>query len=267
MIRDSFKLLHDYLFFRLNSKPKGGFGVHSPFVFDLYTKVIQNDFNKAIFEEIEKIRKSYRKNTSEVLASHYGAGSRIGNRKLTFGTVAHSISVPPYLGRLLHRLTVYYQPKTILELGTSLGFSTMYIASGNSSSKLISIEGDVSLAENAMNNFNKVGLANITIIQGDFNVRLPEFLDSISTVDMAFIDGDHSEESILRYYNLIKKKAGDNSIFIFDDIRWSKGMGNAWAKISGDNEVSISIDLFRCGIVLFRKGIIKQHFLFRFGPY
>ena len=77
---------------------------------------------------------------------------------------------------------------------------------------------------------------------------------------LLFIDGNHKYEPALRYFNIIRKYAKEDTIIIFDDIHWSAEMESAWKMITADENVSVSIDVFRCGIVFFKKGIAKECF-------
>lgn len=266
MFLESIKVIQDYFNFRFNSKPKGGHGIHSPFVYDLYTQTIDNDRKEPIFEDIERLRSELLKNETALAKSIYGAGST-GIINTSISEVAKKTSIPPYMGRLLYRLVKNQKPETILELGTSLGISTMYLATGNQGSKVYSIEGDATLSKIASNNINKRGVTNVSLITSDFDAEIPSLLNSIEKIDMVFIDGNHTEEATMRYFNLLVDKVNSESIIIIDDIRWSEGMRSAWQNICNNKNVSISIDLFRCGLVFFRKGIVKQHFNLRYGPF
>lgn len=268
MLLNNVHSLKKYFNFRLKSKPRGGHGIHSPFVYDLYTKSIDINSKEAIFDRIERIRKELQKNTTPISLTDFGLGTRIINTsEQTIGKVVSRASAPPYLGQLLFRLSHYLRPETIIELGTSVGFSTMYLASGNKNAKVISIEGDMGLMNIAQENFNKLGITNVTVHNGNFDTLIPDVLASIEKIGFVFIDGNHSEEATLRYFKLFSEKANSDSLIILDDIRWSKGMENAWNNICEDTNVSISIDLFNCGLVFFRKGIVKQHFNLRYGPF
>jgi predicted O-methyltransferase YrrM len=268
MLLENINLLKKYFYFRLKSKPRGGHGIHSPFVYDLYTNCIDKKPNEAIFERIEALRKELLKNTSLISRNNFGVGSKeIDPFEPTIGRVVKRSSIPPYTGQLLFRLSNYLKPESIIELGTSAGFSAMYLASGNKNAKMVSIEGDGELAKLASANFNKLGLTNVTLINGEFDTNLLDILAHIEKLGLVFIDGNHSEEATMRYFELFSAKACSDSLIIFDDIRWSKGMEKAWNNICLNENVSISIDLFNCGIIFFRKGIVKQHFNLRYGPF
>jgi predicted O-methyltransferase YrrM len=165
---------------------------------------------------------------------------------------------------LLYNLAAYLKPETILELGTAAGISSSYLAMGNPSAKMVSIEGCIETAQLAQNNFNRIGLRNITLVNSPFDEILQLSFFDLVKIDMAFFDGNHLYEPTLRYFSQSLPYASENAVFIFDDIHGSEEMEKAWNEIRQHEKVSISIDLFRMGLVFFRKGIEKQHFIIRY---
>lgn len=176
---------------------------------------------------------------------------------------SHSLKSPKY-ARLLFRIVNYFKPQSMLELGTSLGLSTIYQAKANEHAKFISIEGSNAVAEIAQQNFNCLKADNIQLIQGSFEEKLPEALKQFEKLDYVFFDGNHRKEATLNYFEICLQKASANAVFIFDDINWSDEMKEAWNEIKNHPRVFISIDLFMMGIVFFNPDFSKQHFTIRF---
>ena len=159
----------------------------------------------------------------------------------------------------------YYKPHHIIELGTSFGMTTAYLAEGNKSATVHTFEGSSAIAQIAQAHFESLSLGNIHSYQGDFDVLLPSFLEASSTIDLAFIDGNHREKPTLQYFKQLLAKSTDDTILIFDDIHWSAEMERAWAEIKAYPAVTLSIDLFFIGIVFVKKDFkVKQHFSIQF---
>lgn len=192
-----------------------------------------------------------------------GAGSMVNNSgNRTIASICRNTSKSKKLALLLHRIVKKYKPDTVLELGTSLGISTAYLATGNPSAKIITCEGSESIAATARKNFNYLELSTIEIREGNFDDIIPTLLKSIRTIDFVFIDGNHREEPTLRYFNWLTELSNTETIMVFDDIHWSAGMDRAWEKIKSDPRVRMTIDLFFVGIVLFREEFkVKQDFI------
>ncbi len=196
----------------------------------------------------------------------FGAGSAVipfKNRKIKDIT-SSSLKKKKY-AQLLFRIAKYYQSKTIVELGTSFGITTCYLASANADSKVFTFEGAKNIAKIASENFAKCDLKNIELIEGDFQKTLSGNEGKTRIVDLLFIDGNHRKEATLEYFNFFLKKSTNNSIFIFDDIHWSEEMEEAWKLIQQHDSVTLTIDLFFIGLVFFSKDFkVKQHFTVRF---
>ena len=239
--------------------------VHSPFVFELVTKVINQKTKVQAFDEIEKLRKFLLKDQREINAIDFGTA--FGGPKTYRRTISESTKYsakPKKYARLLFRIINFYMPQTILELGTSFGISTMYFAAANPDAKIITLEGCPETSGVAKTNFQNSAFSTIEIITGDFNNTLDSVLNKLNKVDFVFFDGNHQKEPTLNYFHKCLEKSHSNSIFIFDDINWSAGMQEAWKEIKNHSKVTTTVDLFVMGIVFFNPELQKQNFKIRF---
>jgi predicted O-methyltransferase YrrM len=254
-----FKYLH-YLF---TSKTKHG--IHSPFVYDLLTKVIQDKSGPEIFKRIETIREELLRSELEINVNDLGAGSQNNSSlKRKIKDIAKNAAKSPKYAQLLYRLVNHFKPQIILELGTSLGISTIYQAAAVPNSKIITIEGCTETAAIAKNNFSKMQLNNVEQLIGNFDEQLPNILNKVKQLDYVFFDGNHKKAPTLNYFNLCLSKTHNNSLFIFDDIHWSDEMEQAWEIIKNHPQVTVTIDLFFLGLAFFRKEQVKEDFVIRF---
>ncbi len=196
----------------------------------------------------------------------HGAGSAVikTRKRLVHKIAASSLKHKKY-AQLLFRIVDHYRPFNIVELGTSFGTTTAYMASGNSAATVYTLEGAPAIAAIAKENFNELGLDNIQLIEGNFDQTLQPLLQKIQQAGLVFIDGNHRREPTLDYLNKMLPYITADSIIIFDDIHWSEEMEEAWAEIQAHPSVTLSIDLFFIGLVFFNPDFkIKQHFKIRF---
>jgi predicted O-methyltransferase YrrM len=239
--------------------------LHSPFVFDLYNNVIKDENPFYIFNLIESVRARMLLSDDEITVHDLGTGGdRSSHKKLSLSTIAKHSVKPAKYGQLLFRLVNKFHPEYIVELGTSLGITTMYLAAPHSDSKVITIEGCEETAAIAKKNFQLSRLKNIQQITGEFGECLPEALAQIPRTDFVFFDGNHRKEATLAYFQLCLAKHQEHSVFVFDDIHWSGEMNEAWKIIQQHEDVTLTIDLFALGIVFFRTGFPKQHFILKY---
>lgn len=261
-----FQLALKYIRYYFTASNAKGHGTHSPFVYDFIVHVLNDRRNFYAYQKVESYRYLMMYNSTELEIEDFGAGSVSGNKKKrSIASIAKNAAKPSKLGQLLFRIANYYQPKTIIELGTSLGLSTAYLAMGNSAADVITCEGAAAVAAVAKENFSLMRLNNITVTEGDFDKTLQPLLQTKNGWDLAFIDGNHRKEPTLRYFEQLLLKKNEPAILIFDDIHWSKEMEDAWATIKDHPYTMLTIDLFFIGIVFFRKEFkAKQHFTIRF---
>ena len=245
---------------------KNEHAIHSPFVFELYTRIIKaTKFKSELFLAIELLRKSLLKNTSVIEITDFGAGSKIHTSNLReIRQIAKSAEKPSKFGKLLFRLIQHFEPKTIFDLGTSFGLTTLYEAKANAKAQVITFEGCPTTAKIAQDNFNALNAKNIEIVVGNLDETLQAEIQKIEQLDFAFFDANHRYEPTVKYFEICLQKATESSLFIFDDIHWSEEMQDAWHYIKAHPQVMITIDLFFVGLVFFRKNQPKQEFMVRF---
>ncbi|HEX7690950.1 MAG TPA: class I SAM-dependent methyltransferase [Sediminibacterium sp.] len=261
-----FRLAIRYLQYYLKASNGKGHGIHSPFVFDFVTRVLNDNRHFYAYRHIENLRKILLSDTRMLTIEDMGAGSRSArtNRR-SVQQIATSSLKPAKFSQLLFRIADHYKTRNILELGTSLGITTAYLASASENTRVITMEGAAEIATVAKENFLKLKLNNITLVQGNFDDRLQEAIAGMPAIDLCFIDGNHLYEPTLRYYRQLLPALHEYSILVFDDIHWSREMEQAWETIREQPEVTMTIDLFFIGLVFFRKEHKeKQHFIIRF---
>ena len=260
------QLAFKYLNYYLSASNRKGHNIHSPFVFEFITKILNDKTVYAAYNDVEELRRQLVRNKSILSIDDFGAGSAVSKtNQRTIASIAKNAAKSKKFGQLLYRMVKFYQPQTILELGTSLGITTSYLAKANTGSKVITMEGAKEIIAVAKENFNHLRVQNVEIAEGDFSKTLPTAIGQLSTVNLAFIDGNHRLRPTIQYFETILAKTNNFSILVLDDIHWSKEMEQAWKYCKDHSSVTLSIDLFFIGILIFRKEIKeKQHFSIRF---
>ncbi len=249
-------------FIRYHFRAKTRFNVHSPFVFEFTEAVVEDDRWYYAFSEVETLRRWMIADHEKITLTDFGAGSQVVEKKVrTLASIARHSAGNPYACQMLFHIVQHYKPKALLELGTSLGVSTSYLAAAALNSQVVTIEGDPAVAAHALENFRQLKLKNITLLQGRFEEKLPEAFAQLKSLDFVFVDGNHRKAPTLAYFEQCLAHAHEGSIFAFDDIHWSEEMEEAWAEIKRHPKVRLSIDLFFFGVVFFRtEQAVKEDF-------
>lgn len=261
-----FQLAKKYLKYYITASNGKGHGIHSPFVFE-FVKFVKNDRKKyPSYAGIEQERRKLLSDNRSIEVEDFGAGSGIIKTKTRkISAIAGSSLKPKKFSQLLHRMVQYYGAENVLELGTSFGITTSYLASASNHPQVTTMEGSKNIAAIAQQNFTSLSLQNIRLVQGDFSKTLSPFLQENKKIDFAFLDGNHRKIPTLEYFEQILQSSHNDTIFIFDDIHWSEEMEAAWEIIKQHPSVTLTIDLFFIGIVLLRKDFLeRQHFTIRF---
>ena len=266
MMYSPLQLAIKYLRYYFSSSNGKGHGIHSPFVYSFITEVLNDKRNFYAYDKIEAVRKQLLNSEKELIIEDFGAGSRKGltkNRKVS--EIANSSLKSKKFAQLLFRMINYYKPEIILELGTSLGVTSSYIAAAKPDATMITMEGSPSIVSIAKDNFKQLQLNNIKLVEGNFDETLSITLSNLQQIDFAFLDGNHRYQPTVDYFNQVLEKSNQNTIIVVDDVHWSKEMELAWGYIKQHPKVTLSIDLFFIGIVFLRTEFkIKQDFVIRF---
>lgn len=243
--------------------------MHSPFVFDLVTKCIYDKKKYPEYEVLKCYRKSLLNNHTTIEVTDFGAGSRVfrsNQRKVS--AIAKNAGISPKNAELLFRITNYFQPESILEIGTSLGLATSALSLGNKHAKITSLEGCPQTMAMAKNQCQLQNLNNIEFVNTKFEDYLKtdnrqQIPIAIGTDNLIYFDGNHSKNATLSYFELLLPTISNDSVWIFDDIHWSQDMEEAWELIKNHPKVTVTLDTFQWGIVFFRSEQAKEHFTIR----
>ena len=285
---------------QLTARNTGGHGVHSPYLFEWVRMVMSDKNTYYVWDEIEEIRQEMLKDTRELEFVDYGSGGplptspskgRSANMRRVcdiakgslarrkdaqllarlVGWLGRPLLTSPSRGGIGDEASEDRKGLTIVELGTSLGVTTAYLAAMDSRNKVVTYEGCPAVAEVAQANWEKLGLSNIACVVGEITVdslqlavdSLQLAVDSLSGIDVAFIDANHTYEATLTYFNALASRVHEKSVVVVDDIHYNEGMEKAWKAICADERVTTTMDLYRMGLVFFDKHYWRKHYKMR----
>lgn len=256
------QIIKSYITFLWYSKNQHG--VHSPFVFDLVTKCFYDKKNYPEYSILKNYRNSLLENKNTIEVTDFGAGSRVfKSNTRAINQIAKNAGISSKRAELLFRIVNYFQPNTILEIGTSLGLATSALSLGNKNSKIITLEGCTNTMAIAKNQCQLQNLTNIEYVNTKFEDYLINYQLSTINYQLIYFDGNHSKKATLAYFEFLLPTITNDSVWIFDDIHWSKDMENAWEIIKNHPKVTVTIDTYQWGIVFFRIEQEKEHFVIR----
>ena len=254
-------IIKSYLKFIWNST--NAHGVHSPFVFDLVQKCFYDKTNYPEYSVLEKYRNSLLANKLTIEVTDFGAGSRVfKSNTRAVNQIAKNAGISVERAKLLFRLVNYFQPKSILEIGTSLGLATSALAL-NDFSEVTTLEGCPNTMNQCELQLQKFNINNVTCVNIEFSKQLKTYNLQPTTYNLIYFDGNHSKEATLEYFELLLPTITNESVWIFDDIHWSTAMEEAWEIIKKHPKVTVTVDTFQWGFVFFRNEQVKEDFIVR----
>ena len=257
-------LFKSYLKFIWNST--NAHGVHSPFVFHLVQKCFYDKKKHSEYSVLEMYRNSLLQNKNTIEVTDFGAGSRVfKSNTRAINQIAKNAGISPNRAKLLFRIVNYFQPKSILEIGTSLGLATSTLAL-NDFATITTLEGcpnTMAIAKNQLQLQLPKFSNKINFINTEFSKQLTTYNLQHTTYNLIYFDGNHSKQATLEYFELLLPTITNETVWIFDDIHWSQEMEEAWEIIKKHPKVTVTIDTFQWGIVFFRNEQVKEDFIVR----
>jgi predicted O-methyltransferase YrrM len=254
-----------YLNYILLSHHRKGHGIHSPFVYDLVSRVFRNKIDPDVVLKVEQVRQKMISDNRIISVKDLGSRSvSLKTNLRRVSGIARYSAVPVKYGRLLSNLAAEFGHPLIIELGTSLGISAMYLAASCPDAVVCTVEGCPATASIARQNFVEAGFKNIMLSEGPFDEVLPGLANIGIKPGLVFIDGNHRKEPVIKYFSQLAELSDSKTIILIDDINNSKEMAEAWEEIKLHPKVSISVDLFRMGIIFFREGINHNNYAIRY---
>jgi predicted O-methyltransferase YrrM len=248
-----------FAYFRFLLKSSNQHGIHSPFVYDLVTKCFYDKSSYEHYQTIKNYRNELLQNDTVIEVKDFGAGSRVfSSNQRKVSAIAKNAGITKKRAQLLTRLVSYFNIQKSLELGTSLGIGTIAM---KNTTDVCTIEGCPETAKIAEAQLRKYEMNNVSISIAPFEKALSQYMDDL--FDLVYFDGNHQKEATLHYFEQLLQTAHNDTVFIFDDIHWSKDMTEAWETIKNHPKVTVTIDTFFWGFVFFRKEQVKEHFIVR----
>ncbi len=234
--------------------------LHSPFLFDLYTRTIKG---KAEYPtETENLRRALLNNRSTLQYEDPGAGSVKMTKIKSLAGLVRIATTPPKYSALYARLANWVNARYVVELGTCLGLTTSYLTAPQR--KVYTFEGVPQLADLAQHHFQILKLSGVHLIRGNLDATLRPTLEQLPAVDFALIDANHRYQPTISYANQIFKKVHPASVVVIDDIHLNPEMEKAWNQLRTHPLVYCSADLYRCGLLFFNPSVYRLHVVLQF---
>ena len=221
--------------------------------------ILDSTFQMSSFIDCCEYRVNMLADNTELNVSDFGTG-KSGLRKVK--QIAKKSSTEPRYGGVMQKIIDSFTIGTALELGTSVGVGTMFLAKANPKVKVTTVDGCPETCEFAKNEFAKRKIGNVEFINDNFDHLFDSNTLNGQRFELVYIDGNHTYEATIKYFDkIVKKHCGQKSIIVVDDINWSREMFDAWTEISSRMPESLRLNLFRMGIVFLGYDLPKMEIM------
>jgi len=245
-----------------------GEGIHSPYLFELVRFIMRDENSYYCFTDIERRREMLLscEDTLNVLdfGSQGSPEGKIVPRRVC--DIAKRQLESAKTGQMLFRIVAWMgqqekRPLEILELGTSLGITTAYLASSDRRNSVLTLEGSGEVLRVAKGVWKALKLENIAWEEGNIDHTLYKY--ARDRIDMAYVDANHTYEATMRYVDFLLPRMAEKGIIVIDDIHYSEDMERAWKCLKGDSRVTSSMDLYHTGMLFVDPHYLKRHYRIR----
>jgi len=232
-------------------------------MFSFWNEVVKGEYQNKRWDAIEKCRKDLLNNKKAIHVTDFGAGSKVlkGNERRISDIAKYQLQSTKD-GQLLARIIHHHSYRNVLELGSSLGISSAYLAC--EAIKVSTMEGCPNILKCAQGVWESLKLDNIHPYLGNIDEKLEELINS-KEFDFCVIDANHSYDACIRYWEVIEPIIKEGGALVFDDIYWDKEMTKAWREICLRTKATLKLDFFHFGILIFNSNTSEQAYTLKYA--
>lgn len=265
------------------ARSTAGYGVHSPFMFDFLRNVIRGKSDTGIIRPVKELRREMLHDDRIIHMMDLGTGVDRDRKIRDFaGRDSLPLRYVSLLTRMVNELRIKnYELRAadhdvkdieqggngdsgiILELGTSLGISTLAMSLAAPETRVVTVEGCPQLADVAKQNLDRHGAGNAQVLNMEFDDALERLRKENTKVSFVFIDGNHRGEALKNYVHAISEM-GEEMIIVADDIHLNGDMYRAWCSISAPGMAPVTLETFRLGVIFFLKKMTPGRYRIRY---
>lgn len=226
-----------------------GYGIHSPFVFDLITNVVEQRLPFYGYTEIDRIRLHMQLSDQPI---------RFQDKLYPVRKILQKQGISKKEGELLFRLANHYKPYDILTIGSSMGLIPLYLTGYASHLHCISLESETEMAAIAQENSRKKSTDSIQIYKGDYTYSLPQALRQFERIDCIYFSQELTEKTMEMIYHQCLPFIHYETCLIISGIHASSEKRNFWKQLCNDPKITVSVDLYKLGLIFFRPKLYKR---------
>lgn len=226
-------VLRNYIRYRLNANDE--YSIHSPFMFDLFTKGLQKNLDRSNYEGLDVLVKELAKPCLQKNLRTY--------RRIAL---------------FLCRFLDYFKPKTILIAGNEGGVCAAYFAKTLPESRIFNVLYDKEMCRDFETAFVRNGIENIGFVCANSDKGLSNALEEIGQVDFVLLNKDCGSRNLREEMEKIMPFCSEECIMVLNDIHYDRDMNELWKRLNRDERFRVCADFFLCGAAFLTKKPLKK---------
>jgi len=245
------------LIYLKRARHRHGHSIHSPFLFHLITKIIEDKKRLPEYDSTKKLKKKVlvllNNRSDQSFTKVYQAFNLPPSnpRKLY-----RRVELPFRYGKVVFRLIREFKPSSVINYGPAFGAILALMAMANTDNYIYQVISDP-LYENVCKElFNDLVISNIQFIPEN---SLPEVNPEFIVINYSN-NPDCTQILVQKYI----EAHGSDDVLIIKGIHDSKEMEAIWQEFIENDQVHVTLDLFEIGIAFFRKGLQKENFVLKY---
>ena len=241
---------------------RGPRSVHSPWLYEIYHSLRHpKALKESSITKLAILHGQLRVDDTPLTFNEIG--SREGRIKSTVSKVYKRIATSIRDAEMIAELAAHVNGKTILEMGTAFGTTSLAMHFAAHKSRIITLEGVPEIAAIAEEHFQKCEAENVILKTGRFSETLPQVVAEEKDLGLVFIDGHHSRKPTLDYLEMILPVLSEKAIVVLDDIYYSRDMAACWQELLQHPAFQVKMDFFRFGLLIKNANLSSETFRLR----
>ncbi|MDR1331872.1 MAG: hypothetical protein LBK07_07180 [Tannerella sp.] len=228
---------------------RGGFGIHSPFAFDLITKVVEERCARYFYRDIEAAHRQLTQDRTAITC---------GGSRTTVCRAFRRCGITPGEGKFLFRLANHCKPLTFLTAGSAMGFVPLCLTGYAAAARCIMLEEERDFAATATRLVGGRTDVSIEIIAGADESRAAAALTAVERLDCLYLGREVDVRTRERLFAQCRPFLHGRSICIVAGIHGSTARKRQWEALCLHPDVTVSLDLYTTGVLFFHPHLNRR---------
>lgn len=210
-----------------------GYGVHSPFVYTLITRVIEEDAAYYAYDDITEERNAV---------------------KSTLDSKRQNTLIPLKTAKLLFRIINRFKPAKILECGTSYGISTSVMQLAAPNAQIFTIEPDEARREYLASPNPQIQAG------GSYSEEIPEICGKEGNPEFIYIREHAKADEYRQIFTAISSSISDTTVIFAEGMHKTEEIYHLFNQMAKHEKIKIFMDMYDIALFIASPKLNKERY-------